>query len=80
MVNKSVLKRKLRGGMVRSGSVQHFRRGKGKSVLKRKLRGGMVRPGSVQHFRRGKGKSVLKRKKRYVKTKHSLKSFRLKKH
>ena len=34
MVKKS--NKKLRGGMVSSGSVQHFRRGKAKSVLKRK--------------------------------------------
>ena len=34
MVKKT--NKKLRGGMVRSGSVQHFRRGKSKSVLKRK--------------------------------------------
>ena len=73
MVKKS--NKKLRGGMVRSGSVQHFRRGKSKSVLKRKLSGGMVRSGSVQHFRRGKAKSVLKRK-----SKKSVKRLRLKKH
>jgi len=34
MIKKS--KKKLIGGMVRAGSVQHFRRGKSKSVLKRK--------------------------------------------
>ena len=72
MVKKS--NKKLRGGMVRAGSVQHFRRGKSKS-LKRKLRGGMVRSGSVQHFRRGKSKSVLKRK-----SKKFVKRLRLKKH
>ena len=66
MLNKS--KKRLRGGMVRAGSVQHFRRGKGISksrrtskrsnkrqrTSKRHLRGGMVRTGSIQHFRRGK--------------------------
>ena len=73
MVKKS--NKKLGGGMIRPGSVQHFRRGKGKSILKRKLRGGMVRSGSVQHFRRGKSKSVLKRK-----SKKFVKRLRLKKH
>ena len=77
MIKKS--KKKLIGGMVRAGSVQHFRRGKAKSILKnkkRKLRGGMVKDGSVQHFRRGKSKSVLKKKK----LKKSLRRLRLKKH
>ena len=78
MIKKS--KKKLIGGMVRAGSVQHFRRGKAKSILKnkkRKLRGGMVRAVSVQHFRRGKSKSLLKKKK---KSKKSLRRLRLKKH
>ena len=49
-LNKS--NKKLRGGMIRSGSVQHFRTGNRKSISKkRKLRGGMIRSGSVQHFR-----------------------------
>jgi hypothetical protein len=76
MIKKS--KKKLIGGMVRAGSVQHFRRGKAKSILKnkkRKLRGGMVKDGSVQHFRRGKSKSLLKKKR-----KKSLRRLRLKKH
>ena len=34
MIKKS--KKKLIGGMVRAGSVQHFRRGKSKSLLKKK--------------------------------------------
>ena len=73
MVKKS--NKKLRGGMVSSGSVQHFRRGKAKSFLKkRNIRGGMVRSGSVQHFRIGK--SILKKRK----SKKSVKRLRLKKH
>ena len=69
MLNKSIKRikriKRLNGGMVRAGSVQHFRRGKGHSksgkrsnkrqrTNKRHLRGGMVRAGSIQHFRRGK--------------------------
>ena len=77
MVKKS--NKKLRGGMIRPGSVQHFRRGKGKSILKRKLRGGMARAGSVQHFRRGKAKSFLKKHKK-SKSKKFVKRLRLKKH
>ena len=76
MVKKS--NKKIRGGMVRAGSVQHFRRGKPKS-LKRKLRGGMVRAGSVQHFRRGKSKSFLKKHKSR-KSNKSIKNYRIKKH
>ena len=74
MVKKS--KKRLRGGMVRAGSVQHFRRGKLLSKTKisnKRLNGGMVRSGSVQHFRRGKSKYVFKKKK-------SKKSLRLKRH
>lgn len=75
MVKKSI--KKLRGGMVRVGSVQHFRRGKGNKLSKkRKLRGGMVRAGSVQHFRRGKSYKLSKKKK----SKKSVKRLRLKKH
>ena len=63
MVKKS--NKRLKGGMVRSGSVQHFRRGKLLSKTKisnKRLKGGMVRSGSVQHFRRGKSKYVLKKR------------------